>query len=534
MNLKLRCLCLTLAYSLFFFSVGNAKIAVHSSEKPVELKNKSFLQPSELLHLYQKLIGFIEAYDAEGIVTRELTKSINWQSYKAHKQKAFVKSKDWQQLKSAFDQLMAGFVNLHTRFRFNKSFAVKPRVNTVKLGFTYPEVSFFNQQDGEVITVFNEKKSAEAFNEFEQYSCRFNSKIGCLRSFVSHFNKGKLLVNEQPLITFTQAKQVFEVKYKAPSPDKMSGPFTAIKVDRYHGWEVLANGYKVAVLKQPGLLLLRIKNFRYKQGSGADFRCVEPAEEQSMCADIQLIRHVFDQANTNDISLIIDVQNNGGGKENTAFIAELSQAPFKDLMVNYKNTPLLQDEALRAGLFYGSGRAENWFGQLTKKDMDSSQEWLPSRADFCRANPACKLEWIEPNSKRKFKGVFLLTDESCVSSCDDLVWRMNEYSGAKVFGLPQAADATYSRISATFYLDSDKRIQHLVHPDGSSPEINGTVVFSLTIPYSRTVTSTGQLRQGRAAPTTFLLPISVNNYKTHGIDSLNYLATQVRAGQFND
>lgn len=506
------------------------KISAQTSiQNPDSLTERPFLKPEQVNQVFQELIQFIETYDAEGIETRSRTKTVEWPAYKQRQHKQFLNSKNWQQLRSAFDQLTAGFVNLHSRFKFNlNSDALN---SSIKLGFTYPNISFFNRDNKQTITAVNEQPITAAFHDFEQFGCAFNSKIGCLHSFVSHFNRGMLLVENQPVKSVKQANQTITLEYSKPEKAPQSSHSLAIEVDQYVGWELLAQGHNIALFKQPGLLLLKIKSFRYAQGSGADFRCAEEAEKESMCADIQLIRKIFNQTNTHTKNLIIDVQNNGGGNENTAFIAELSQAPFQDLIVRFKNTALLADEQLRQGLFYGSNRAEDWYQQLTVAEKSLDNEWLPVRADFCRADKSCQLSWIQPNSKRQFKGIYILTNEYCVSSCDDLVWRLNEFSHALVVGMPQAADATYSRISATFYLDSENKIQHQIHTDGAAASFKGTALFTATIPYSQGVQANGQMRQGNPAETKFLLPITAENFASYEFDSLNYLAIKIRAGE---
>lgn len=501
-----------------------AQLVTQQTSDSKRLKNTAFLTQKQRDQLYRQLVDFIETYDAEGMATRNFSKKVQWQAYKKIKRMAFLKSNDWQALKMAFDQFAAGFVNLHSHFRFNAELQSPRLQSSIQLGFTYPEITFFNRGDLQTINQMNHKNTESVFNDFEQTSCRYNSTIGCLNSFIDHFNRGKILINDGVVNTITINNTIMPVEYDELKfvPSKTSNRNKGVDISRYQEWKLIGKGHKVAVLTQADNFLLVIENFRYHK-TGGDFRCTEPAEELTMCADIQLMRKIFNQVNTKDINLIIDVQNNGGGKENTPFMAELSNAAFKDLPVQFKNTPLLNDESMRNGLFYGSNRAEQWYHNLTSDDKHMKNAWLPVRADFCRADELCELKWIEPNSKRQFKAIYLLTNDHCVSSCDDLVWRLNEFSGAKIVGLPQAADATYSRISGTFYLDSDNIIKHVFHSDGQQAVFNGVKLFSLTIPYSKTLTEAGELRQGRAAPAQFLLPITRDNFTTHAIDSLKEL-----------
>ena len=84
----------------------------------------------------------------------------------------------------------------------------------------------------------------------------------------------------------------------------------------------------------------------------------------------------------------------------------------------------------------------------------------------------------------------------CVSSCDDFVWRMQDYANAKVYGLPPAQDATYARIKLYLYKDQNDEIKSKAVGEMTKLEAeNGELFLAVIImPYSKSVTHSGKLR----------------------------------------
>ena len=492
-----------------------------------DLNEVPFLSQVQLIELYDLMIAKIEQYDVEGIDTRNRKKRVNWVAYKKSQKPIFTGSSNWQELAKRFKQFGSGFVNLHSQFKFNKSITAEPQKTDLTLGYTYPETTFFLLDSKERVTAINGQPIWQVFQNFEDYTCPFNSTIGCLSQFTSAFKRGSLQIKGSEPTDVTTASKVMPVTYEPiESVDRMARHKERIKVEGYDDWELLAHGLKVAVWKKHKTLLIKIKSFVYLGGRGGGYRCPEAAAENTMCADIQLIRKTLDDLKTEDYALIIDVQDNGGGNENTPFLAELSQQPFEDLQVIFRNSDLLHDDQLRQYMFYGNNRAEAWYAGLSEAEKNLSNEFLPVRADFCQGDEHCAIKFIKPNKKRNFKKVTILTNQNCVSSCDDFTWRMQEYSGATIAGLPNAADATYSRIDLLFYLDENGKPTVLPF-GGDGAGYEGTKLFTVTIPYSKTVNAKGEMRQGVPADLDLMVPVTKDNYINHNKATLH----QVLAAQ---
>ena len=501
-----------------------------------QTESQNFLTKKQIKSFYNQMVSEIEFIDAEGIETRNKSREVKWKKIKKRYKKQFLKSKKWDDLESVYEKFGKGFVNLHSSFKFFSPIK-KESINlksNLKIGFEYPKMTFFERESKQDITHFNKTPIQKAFKYFLNYECSFNSDIGCQHSFTTQFRRGNIVVDGRNVETIRlENGKTLNVNYKKAESGKR-GDVWANFDKQYNDWKLIKKGYKVAVLKRDNVALVKILSFAYKKGAGRDFRCPKTGGEGSMCGDILLIREGLDEIKSGVDYLILDVQNNTGGNENTAFVAEFAQKPFYDLRVRYKKTALLKNDGLRKYLFYNSGRAESWYQQLIKDGTITKikdGEYLPARGDFCRGSKSCELKAIMPNeNNRKFKKVVVLTNQLCISSCDDFVWRMQEFADVSVIGQPQAADATYSRIIVAFYIDENSKIAKKYFGDGQKVEVKGQKLATMRIPYSRTVDENGDLIQGKPAKLSRLISVTKENYseiEKHVVQkTIQYLETE--------
>ncbi len=479
-----------------------------------------FLTNKQKKDFYTKLFSEIELLDAEARETRNNSKKVKWNKFKKHYRKKFDKAKNWKELEDVFNRFGKGFVNLHSSFNFYSKTNEKREIerNNIRLGFEYPQINFFELKSKKDITHINNVPIKKVFDYYENYECNFNSTVGCLSNFVSNFRRGMINANGVRVnsIRLADGKES-KVEYKIA---KNIQPFKPIyyydNFDKdFADWEVIKKGHLVAVLRKDNVALVRIFSFRYGK-EPKDFRCKEKAEEKTICGDVQIIRESLNSISDKTDYLILDVQNNTGGNENTAFIAQLAQKPFYDMRVLYRKTPILEDEKLRRTLFYFSNKGEKWFQNLKKNGTyknTKNGEFLPVRADFCQGDKACELKPVEPNkSAVKFKKVLLLTNQMCISSCDDFAWRMKDYADAELIGQPHAADATYSRIEIVFYLDKKGKIARKYVGEREKFEVDGELIAKIKIPYSKMIDAKGKLLQGKPAKFSHFVPITKENY----------------------
>ena len=385
---------------------------------PIKAKPQStkFLSKKQIKNFYKLLTSEIEYFDAEGIETRHRTKKVSWKKIKNHYRKQFHASKNWNELNKAFKSFGDSFVNLHSSFRFytpNKKAPTGFKSNK-KIGYEYPNIGFFDIDSKKSITHINQIPIKKAFDYFLNYECPFNTIVGCQYSFVRRFSSGRLLVkNRKPQTMRLANKDSVKITYQEITPPKRDTwkTFEPTYFEKnYPDWKLIKKGYRVALLKKGDVALIKIASFIYKKGSGRDFRCTKSGGKQSMCEDIIFLRNGLNSIKNDVKHLILDVQSNRGGNENSAFVAEFAQKPFYDLRVQYKKTPILKDKELRKYLFYFSGRAESWYQNLVKTNKINkikNGDFLPSRGDFCRGARDCSLTPITPNNHYKLKNIIV-------------------------------------------------------------------------------------------------------------------------------
>ncbi len=509
-------------------------------EDRVPLDSIPFLSKKQVEEFYDLMVSEIETLDAEAIETRNLKKDVSWDQYVKVRRQTFIEAKSWTELARQFNLFGNGFVNLHSHFSWaEQSRPAKRKRTKISIGYTFPEITFFDTKSKKNITHLNNQPILDVFDNFSNYECAFNTELGCLDNFCSLIKRPYTLKNGETLSSLTYADgEKVTIEYAEDTTRKSTDPYarymSAVDTSRYPNWNMVAAGYKVALFRQKDMALIRIKDFLYFNGMGGDARCEGDAPDSTTCGDVRLLRRELKKLKGIK-HLIFDVQNNGGGNENSSFIAEFSQGPFYDLAVQFRKTKMLEDKKLRPILFYGSNRSENWFQSILNTDAYKNTEYgdfLPIRGDFCVGDENCALQKIEPNpSAVKFETIYILTNQNCVSSCDDFVWRMQQFSGAKVIGQEQAGDATYSRIGVVFYLDENGKIQVSYEGGNNQFRVEGTRIAKMTIPYSKTVKHNGSMRQGVAAKLDLMIPVTKDNFETHQATTLEILVEKISKGE---
>ena len=500
------------------------------TEKQIELLNKNQTE-----YLFQNIINDIETYDAEMIYTRNNNKDISWDSYKEYHKGKWETGVTEEALRELFYDFGKGYVNGHSRFRFlypKKSQVKKKRVfykSEIKLGYTYPEVSFFDLETKNTIIEINDVPIKDILWEFKNYKTKSINENAVIDAFKEGFeNRFLKIENEFPHTATFSNGQKKTITYIEKTTIKRYDIYANINVDNYKNWKLISKGYKVALLQKNNVALIKIRNFKYPNGRGGGVSCedVNPADS-TMCKDVRLLKTGLDSISKNIEYLIFDLQGNHGGQENTPFLKMFSPGPFYDLRVQYRKTPLLLNPKIREALNYYESRGENWFKQIKNNgiyDKTKEGDFLPPRADFCRGDFNCKLVKQKPNDAltSKFKKIIILVNDATASSADDFTFRFKENKNVYVAGQPQASDLTYALITVLYYLDEEGKIQKIYYGNiQEEPKVEGTKLFKFDIPYSKTVGENGEILQGNPLPLDLLVPITKENFKTKEIDVLN-------------
>lgn len=487
----------------------------------------SLLTKKETSSLFDMMVSDIEYYDAEMIETRDNTKEISWEDYKAFHEKNWNKKVTPEELKKLFYKFRRGYLNGHSHLAFlhptEKKKTYSERESNIKLGYTYPEISFFNTSNGKKIVSINRKPIKDVYWSFSNFESSKARPNGVLKNFSTYFNQGYLKIdNKSPYIIEYEDAKVDSIIYNNVEASNEDIFLDAIELSGYEDWEIIEKGYKVALLKKNNTALIKIKNFIYMKGFGGDIECSSPIDEiadSTMCKDVKILMKGLDSIKERVNYLIFDLQDNIGGNENTPFVKMFCPNSFSDTRVQYRKTELLEDSELRDALSYFTPNAENWYTTLKENgiyEQVQNGEFLPIRGDFCRGDDTCGLTLINSNSNltSSFEKIIVLTNDGTASSADDFVFRFKEYGGALVAGQPQSADLTYSLISVLYYLDIDGKLNRIIYGNAQKkPDVKGKELFKIDIPYCKTLDKNGHILQGNPVEMDFLVPITSDNFK---------------------
>ncbi len=485
---------------------------------------ETFLTKSEREQLFDLMLHEIESIDAEAIETRNASKTTQWQDYVSGHKEAIINAEDSDQLKSALDAFFSGFVNLHARYKYwypHQNLASRNWKSEQKLGVTFPELEFFEIGSSKKLTHLNGKDISAEFNSFNDLRCRGSNSLYCAKRFISKIHARTFPLDGDTLANYTlENGEVVRLTYDTiPGQDRYSELTKAIEIgDEFDGWERIDIGYKVAVLRNENIALVKIKDFVYPKGNDGGLRCEQVASDSTQCGDIQLIRRALASLKQSTEHLIIDLQDNYGGNENSRFIAELCPDDFTDLAVQFRKKSFLNDPHLRGYLFYGSERTENWYQELQMSgayEKVKEGDFFETIGDFCRGSETCQLEDISPNptARQDWKSITILTNEGTASSGDDFTYRLHRFGNAMLVGQPQCADLTYSLVKVIFYVNSANEIKRkYVSNPRTDYEVSGDLIFECDIPLTRSIDENGDLLQGNPLDLDIAVPLTSDNY----------------------
>lgn len=484
----------------------------------------TFVNPLQLEQLYDMLIHEIETIDAEAIETRNKSKKTKWKEWVVLQKSNFTNAKSYSELNDAFVTFNRGFVNAHARpkFMYPIQEKYKPSLNvSIKMGYTFPEINFFDQESKQKIVKLNDTNIEDVFAHHTDFLCKGNTSINCARAFKIEFESGTLKVANKDIksVTLENGDKLNLTFEEVEAEDRYAFVTSAIDFQNMNpSWKLIASGYKVAIWKKNDVVLIKTKNFVYPLGSDGGLRCPDSAADSTQCGDIQIIRTALSKINNEVSHLILDVQDNPGGNENSRFIAELCPMPFKDLAVQYRKSSFLEDPELRNHLFYYSDRTENWYQKIKVNGIYKATpdlQFFPPIADFCQGAEDCALDFIEPNpsTKKDWENIIVLINEGTASSGDDFAYRMKFYADAKIVGQTQSADLSYSLLTVFFYLDQEGNVRKKYYGNNSKDlEVQGTPLFTFDIPFSRSIDNKGNLLQGNPLKLDLEVTLTKDNF----------------------
>ncbi|WP_042152916.1 MULTISPECIES: S41 family peptidase [unclassified Pseudoalteromonas] len=490
------------------------------------------------------LFNEIERLDASAIRIRNTYKKVNWIEFRQVMTHKMLKAKSFRDLAIVFDDIQQGFTNSHSSFQlysqvFDSRKLYENPVNKrgFGIGYTFPEVNFFSIETSKYIEFVNGFSLRKRFNQFEQLECEFTHQEACLKKFSKRIMWGLIDLNIKQENELSDKKKSWKetITPKVSTANvsiNTNETYCSLYANNFKNWNIKYSSKSVCLLEDNSTYILNIRSFLPWGTSQNDIHCEGDTNVETMCHDIQSIRDLLSQKS--DIKLIIDLQGNSGGSENTPFLSLLSKKPFFDNLIHFNNTVELNNIDFRTNIFYGLKSAENWFQKLAVDSKLLNQEFLPVRADFCRGDKeACSYKAINPLSPTlDIKKILLVVDSGCVSSCDDLVWRLKHYSGAYVLGQPPATDSTYSTVSGIIYYTANGQLKLFIKAQGQQYSLDdGSIKLAwFSIPYTSTVDKEGNYIDGDISIINEIIPITIENYSnisnTNVLRAIEYMKKQ--------
>ena len=211
----------------------------------------------------------------------------------------------------------------------------------------------------------------ELVDDYVNYRCNLAVKVSCTFQLAKRLEFGIFPrpIGDEPIHSFNGK----------PWIDRHPiGPYNiednCTLFDRNTDWTTLFDDNAVCLFHREDVLLLRIRQFQRKMSSSVDdIYCLDNHAEGTMCSSVNQFQTAIEEFEVADKThLVIDLQGNRGGGENTAWIAALVHKGFTDNPVRYRcNRAMLSDPEVRSAIFYGSDRAESWFNQVLTDDQRS-------------------------------------------------------------------------------------------------------------------------------------------------------------------
>ena len=484
----------------------------------------SYLNKAQREKLADEIFNGIERLDAITIELRNNTRSIDWEAYKTLSKANIVEATDWNSLYHALDNLHYGIINRHSYVLVAESIASQVtkfnRWPQFEIGYSWPEIEFFALDNNKNINTINGKKISVIFEQFYNLYCNGAHHSDCLKLFSEYLASGYSFLNnlDTLLVEFDDESQhkitkAPATKNQKPTTKTCDALYTSLDA------KLIYDGSQSCLFETQSAYILKILFFGGWGTSSDNIHC-KGELDNGMCKDIHSIATVTQSKKSKP--MIIDLQDNGGGSENTPWVAALTRHGFKENLVAYRNLTLLNDDEIRHGAFYGIKAAERWYQSLTESDKSSKKAFLPARVDFCQGSKNCAFETI-PSSPTpiNYTDLKIISNGKCVSSCDDLIWRTSQYAKAKTYGQLPATDGAYARLNAHVFMTQDGEIETVVTGEGSSPDLgNGTLLLHYRIPVTKTVDTLGNNLEGNTNYLDYPLPITKDNFRDIAEDNV--------------
>lgn len=512
--------------------LGDLSTAVAPPETPLDLADLPFPGTESRLKLFDEVVSEMARRDGEAMEARRLRPE-SWAKTLQGLREELRQAENFKDLARVFARVDASYTNLHSSVQFvatGEWFApgtVRPKAWVATKISERAQVSFHLEVDdskwstpsllglrsGDEVVAVN-GRSLKDWSRENFHFCKFPLQSQCDEELFENlvgetlsWQRGSPLaleVREASGKTLT-LDIPYEIRSSTPEErqarelERNQRLECVRSPERYPGFHLVYAGNRACLFEKDNdnsVALLRITSFSYSE------RRLFPEQKiRSVRQEVELMEPIWQREAGRWQHLVIDLADNTGGNAPIPYYRLLFTEDFQEQYYRLRKLPEMEDPEFLDGLLWGDPAQLLTYENLRKEGVwqkTSFGEFLPTVPMFCPDDESdCRKSLFSPKP-HPFRGrVSLLMNRLCVSSCDGFVWGVKKVLGdqVKLFGLPQAADSTYSR--ARIDVEWSEESGYTTRVLNQSSPFSSKVLFSQVVAISLSTDAEGRSIAGR-------------------------------------
>jgi hypothetical protein len=511
---------------------GDLSPSVVPPENPLKLSELPFPTTEARLKLFDDVVSEMARLDGEGLEARRLRPE-SWSETLQGLRRELHQAENFKDLARVFGRVDASYTNLHSSVDFVAQGAwfasgtVRPRAWVSTKISERGQASFHLEVDdakwgtpsllglrsGDEVVAINGRTTLEWSRENFNF-CKFPLLTQCdeelfenLVSETLSWQRGSaLVVTVRDSGGQTVTLDIpYEIRSSTPEErqqrelERNKRLECVRSPERYPGFHLVYAGNRACLFEKDGdssVALLRITSFSYSE------RRLFPEQKiRSVRQEVALMEPVWQREAGHWQHLVVDVIDNTGGNAPIPYYRLLFTEDFQEQYYRLRKVSEMEDPEFLDGLLWSDPAQLRTYENLRSEGVWQKTplgDFLPPVPMFCSDDESdCRKSLFSPKS-HPFRGrVSLLMNRLCVSSCDGFVWGVKKVMGkqVKLFGLPQAADSTYSR--ARIDVEWTKDSGYFTRAVNEHSPYSSNVVFSQIVAVSLSTDVEGRSIAGR-------------------------------------
>ncbi len=482
------------------------------------------LTTQQRVALFDRVVAEIERLDGDGLVIRH-TRPESWRETVTRLRQEAASAVTLTDFGYVFHRLRGTYPNFHAGtsivdayrapwMQGDRWLPVVIRADVVKPGVTRPtlRISWVDEKWaglqvapdrrpmlGDVVVAINGRPASEWLRENEIF-CKQPLAAQCPMEFHRNLARGYLFWRpDTPLVVelLRQGEKGETIRFTiAPDvvaplslavPASVPPKFCDAAVPRVpDGFQLAWAGSMVCVFEHPALAgtqIWRIPSFFSEQ---AQTRDAKAGQHKTVAEETAAFYDEYWKKNAPNIKhLIVDIAGNGGGESAVPWYQLLFVKPFQSSFVRFKKVREFDHPVTRQALFWKANTFADFVDKLKQQGSFAKiaeGEWLPPFPMFCPNDDAtCLTAKHEPRAHGFSGRVSVIVDPFCISSCVEFARNLKYKLDARIVGLPDSADTTFSRLKIHFGFDADGQPATSVEDDSKIVSRVGSFTVAATL-----------------------------------------------------